>query len=160
MFLGILGRTAEYWAQYGHAYRDAWAQVGHPVADADVAVAVHGFVGEDNRQAKATYLEYEARMFQTASAEIGRPMSAPVGRMADLQPGKMIFAGGPDEIADRILHVHSLLGHSRQILQMDVGGMPHAAFLKSIELLGTRVLPQIRKAFETQEPQNNIVGTV
>src|SRR5215217_7952955 len=33
MFLGILGRTPEHWAQYGRAYRDAWAQTGHP-ADA------------------------------------------------------------------------------------------------------------------------------
>ena len=62
----------------------------------------------------------------------------------------MVFAGGPDEIADRILHLHELLGHSRQILQMDVGGMPHATFLKSIELLGTKVLPQIRKARGTE----------
>ena len=31
---------------------------------------------------------------------------------------------------------------------MDVGGIPQAAFLKGIELLGTKVLPQIRKEFE------------
>ena len=57
----------------------------------------------------------------------------------------MVFAGDPDEIADRILHLHRFLGHSRQILQMDVGGMPHATFLKGIELLGAEVLPRIRK---------------
>ena len=57
----------------------------------------------------------------------------------------MVFAGGPVEVADRILHLHGLLGHDRQILQMDVGGMPHATFLKGIELLGSEVLPQIRK---------------
>jgi hypothetical protein len=28
---------------------------------------------------------------------------------------------------------------------MDVGGMPHATFLRAIELLGTEVAPQIRK---------------
>jgi hypothetical protein len=28
---------------------------------------------------------------------------------------------------------------------MDVGGMPHKTFLKSIELLGTKVLPMVRK---------------
>ncbi len=53
--------------------------------------------------------------------------------------------GSPNEVADRILHLHQLLGHSRQILQMDVGGMPQRTVLKSIELLGTEVLPQIRK---------------
>ena len=52
------------------------------------------------------------------------------------------------EIADRILHLHAALGHSRQILQMDVGGMPHADFLRSIELLGTEVLPQVRKELD------------
>jgi alkanesulfonate monooxygenase SsuD/methylene tetrahydromethanopterin reductase-like flavin-dependent oxidoreductase (luciferase family) len=83
-------------------------------------------------------------------AEIGRPGRAPAGRARDLERGGMVFAGGPDEVADRILHLHELLGHSRQILQMDVGGMPHATFLKSIELLGTRVLPQVRKALEGQ----------
>ena len=147
MFLGILGGTPEHWAQYGRAYRDAWATAGHPTEAADVAVAVHGFVAENDREAKATYLEHELRMFQTGSAEIGRPMRAPSGRAADLERG-MVFAGGPDEVADRILHLHKLLGHSRQILQMDVGGMPHATFLKSIELLGTKVLPRVRKEIE------------
>jgi hypothetical protein len=28
---------------------------------------------------------------------------------------------------------------------MDVGGMPHATFLRAIELLGTEVLPRVRK---------------
>ena len=89
-------------------------------------------------------------MFETGSAEIGRPVRAPSGRVADLEPGGMVFVGGPNEVADRILHFHQLLGHTRQILQMDVGGMPHATFLKGIELLGTEVLPQIRK--ELQQP--------
>jgi alkanesulfonate monooxygenase SsuD/methylene tetrahydromethanopterin reductase-like flavin-dependent oxidoreductase (luciferase family) len=123
--------------------------VGHPADGADVAVAVHGFVGENDREAKKTYLEHEVRMFQTGSAEIGRPMRPPVGRAADLEAGGMVFAGGPDEVADRILHLRELLGHSRQILQMDVGGMPQATFLRAIELLGTRALPQIRKEIQT-----------
>jgi alkanesulfonate monooxygenase SsuD/methylene tetrahydromethanopterin reductase-like flavin-dependent oxidoreductase (luciferase family) len=143
MFLGILGGTVEHWAQYGHAYRDAWAQAGHRADAAAVAVAVHGFVADDN--AKATYLDHELRMFQTGSAEIGRPAPAPTGRAANYEPGAMVFAGGPEEIADRILDLHARLGHQRQILQMDVGGMPHSTFLRGIELLGAEVLPRIRK---------------
>jgi alkanesulfonate monooxygenase SsuD/methylene tetrahydromethanopterin reductase-like flavin-dependent oxidoreductase (luciferase family) len=145
MFLGILGGTPEHWAQYGRAYRDAWAQVGHPAEGADIAVAVHGFVAEDDRLAKATYLEHEVRMFATGAAEVGRAAPPASARASAYGRDGMVFAGGPDEIADRILHLHQLLGHSRQILQMDVGGMPHATFLKAIELLGTEVLPQIRK---------------
>lgn len=145
MFLGILGGTPEHWAQHGHAYRAAWAQAGHPAGAADIAVAVHGFVADDDRQAKTTYLEHELRMFETVAAEMGRAAPPPTARAANYEPGGMVFTGGPNEVAERILHLHELLGHSRQILQMDVGGMPQATFLKSIELLGTRVLPQIRK---------------
>jgi alkanesulfonate monooxygenase SsuD/methylene tetrahydromethanopterin reductase-like flavin-dependent oxidoreductase (luciferase family) len=145
MFLGILGGTPEHWAQYGLAYRNAWVKAGNNINDADVAVAVHGFVGEDDSEARKTYLHYEGEMFKTGSAEIGRPMrGAPPGREADLKQG-MVFAGGPNEIAERIVHLHKLLHHSRQIFQMDVGGMPHKTFLKSIELLGTKVLPSIRE---------------
>lgn len=145
LFLGILGGTPEHWAQYGHAYRYAWAQVDHPIDAADIAVAVHGFVAADNRTAKATYLEHELRMFATGAAEVGRPAMAPSGRETAMEPDGMVFAGSPNEVADRILHLHGLLGHTRQILQMDVGGMPHTTYLKAIELLGTEVLPQIRK---------------
>lgn len=77
MFLGILGGIAEHWAQYGHAYREAWAQVGHPADAADIAVAVHRFVAENDRQTKATYLDHELRIFEAGMAEIGRPAMAP-----------------------------------------------------------------------------------
>lgn len=146
LFLGILGGSPEHWAQYGHAYRDAWNSAGHAADAARIGVAVHGFVADTDRDAKATYLKHELQMFQTGAAEIGRPGLAPKGREADLQRGGMVFAGGPNEIAERILHLHEHLGHSRQMLQMDVGGMPHANFLRSIELLGDKVLPQLRDA--------------
>src|SRR5690606_29913778 len=77
MFLGILGGTPQHWARYGRAYRDAWGEVGHPTDTADIAVAVHGFVAEDDSEAKATYLKYEQHMFRTGAAELGRPATAP-----------------------------------------------------------------------------------
>ncbi|MCX5366862.1 LLM class flavin-dependent oxidoreductase [Streptomyces sp. NBC_00124] len=144
MFLGILGGTPEHWARYGHAYRAAWAEAGHPAERADIAVAVHGFVAESGPQARSTYLEYEHRMMAEGMAELGRPAPSRADRAEAVEPGGMVFAGSPDEIADRILHLHGLLGHTRQILQMDVGGMPQRDFLRGIELLGTKVLPQIR----------------
>ncbi|WP_328507018.1 LLM class flavin-dependent oxidoreductase [Streptomyces sp. NBC_00391] len=144
MFLGILGGTPEHWAHYGHAYRAAWAQAGHPAERADIAVAVHGFVAESAAQAWSTYLEHEHRMMAEGSAELGRPSPSRADRAANYGSDGMVFVGSPDEIADRILHLHGLLGHTRQILQMDVGGMPQRDFLRAIELLGTKVLPQIR----------------
>lgn len=124
MFLGILGGTPEHWAQYGKAYRAAWAAAGHPADAADIAVAVHGFVGDTDELARETYLDYEMRMFAEGMAEIGRPVAARIERASAYERGGMVFVGSPEEVADRTLHLHGLLGHSRQILQMDVGGMP------------------------------------
>jgi alkanesulfonate monooxygenase SsuD/methylene tetrahydromethanopterin reductase-like flavin-dependent oxidoreductase (luciferase family) len=144
MFLGILGGTPEHWAQYGRAYREAWAQAGHPAEQADIAVAVHGFVTDSGAQARSAFLKYEYRMMAEGLAELGRMPPPPADRAAAYETGGMVFVGSPDEIADRILHLHSLLGHRRQILQLDVGGMPQRDVLHGIELLGTKVLPQIR----------------
>ncbi|KQW01438.1 LLM class flavin-dependent oxidoreductase [Streptomyces sp. Root369] len=144
MFLGILGGTPEHWAQYARAYRAAWDQAGHPAEGADIAVAVHGFVAESDARARAVYLEHEHRMMAEGLAELGRPAPSRADRAATYGPDGMVFVGSPDEVTDRILHLHGLLGHTRQILQMDVGGMPQRDFLGAIELLGTKVLPQIR----------------
>lgn len=144
MFVGILGGTPERWAQYGHAYREAWAQAGHPADQAAIAVAVHGFVADTTQQAHATFLDHEYRMWTDALTELGRPIPSRADRAAAYGPDGMVFAGGPNDIADRILRLHSLFGHNRQILQMDVGGLPQRDFLHAIELLGTKVLPQIR----------------
>lgn len=149
MFLGILGGTPQHWSQYGRAYRAAWVQAGHPVERADIAVAVHGFVADNGDRARAVFLEHEHRMMAEALAELGRPAGPRADRAPDAGPGGMVFAGSPDEIADRILRLHGLLGHTRQILQMDVGGMPQREFLRAIELLGTEVLPLIRAELTT-----------
>ena len=146
LFLGILGGTPGHWGRYGEVYRGAWAHAGHPADVAAIAVAVHGFVAEDDRAAKQAYLRYETEMFRAGAAESGRGGFTSPGRAQDMEAGGMVFAGGPNEVAERILQLHEHLGHARQMLQMDVGGMPQATFLKSIELLGTRVLPQVRAA--------------
>lgn len=144
LFIGVLGGSPAHWSQYAHAYREAWAEARHAPTDARVAVAVHGFVGDDNAAAKAKYLHHEKVMMQVGAAEAGRPPMAIAGREVDLAPGGMVFAGSPAEITERILALHEAMGHDRQILQMDVGAMPHHDYLRAIELLGTEVLPQLR----------------
>ncbi|MFI5675740.1 hypothetical protein [Streptomyces cellulosae] len=95
-------------------------------------------------------------MMAEGLAELGRPAPSRTDRAAAIEPGGRVFVCSPDEITDRILHLHGLLGHTREILQMDIGGMPQRDFLRGIELLGTKVLPQIRAATEppAEEPSN------
>ena len=64
-----------------------------------------------------------------------------------------LFAGGPEEIAERIVNLHGKLGHMRQFFQMDVGQMPQKDFLRSIELLGTKVKPLVDAELSRSTPQ-------
>lgn len=59
----------------------------------------------------------------------------------------MVFAGGPDDIAERVPRLHALFGHTRQIPRMDVGGLPHRDLPHAVEPLGTKVPPRIRAEF-------------
>lgn len=69
-------------------------KTGYKIYDRYKEAGLHGFVGENDREARATtYLADELRMFEIGSAEIGRPMRPPSGREADLERG-MVFAGG------------------------------------------------------------------
>jgi hypothetical protein len=47
------------------------------------------------------------------------------------------LAETPAEAIAEILAQHAVFGHQRTLMQMRVGAMPHAAVMRSIELLGT-----------------------
>jgi hypothetical protein len=51
-------------------------------------------------------------------------------------------------VVDKILRQHEALGHQRYLMQMSVGTLPHAKLMRSIELLGTKVVPAVRKALK------------
>ncbi len=67
----------------------------------------------------------------------------PARIMTVRQVVRVRFCGQSEEIAERIVELHKHIGHMRQFLQMDVGQMQHKAFLRSIELLGTKVKPLV-----------------
>jgi alkanesulfonate monooxygenase SsuD/methylene tetrahydromethanopterin reductase-like flavin-dependent oxidoreductase (luciferase family) len=137
---GILGGTAGHWARIAAAYRDAGRRAGHDPATLEVAVAGHGFIAKDGRAAKENFYRCESRILKT----VGRPVPDRAYFDANYAPGGMTMVGEPSEVADRLIAFQRELGHSRQILQMDLSGIPHREVLRSIELLGTEVAPKVR----------------
>jgi alkanesulfonate monooxygenase SsuD/methylene tetrahydromethanopterin reductase-like flavin-dependent oxidoreductase (luciferase family) len=56
-----------------------------------------------------------------------------------------LLVGSAQEVIDKVMYEHSLFRHDRFLAQMDVGAVPHVDVMKSIELLGTKVAPVVRK---------------
>ena len=55
------------------------------------------------------------------------------------------YVGDPDDVAERIAHLHGYMGHMRHFLQMDFGGLPQDTLLESITLLATEVKPRVER---------------
>jgi alkanesulfonate monooxygenase SsuD/methylene tetrahydromethanopterin reductase-like flavin-dependent oxidoreductase (luciferase family) len=117
--------------------------LAHGHSDLKVAVAGRGFVAENARVAKETIHNGWLRSVAVSQRERGR--EAPTREMFDRQANGdgPIVAGDPNEVADRLAAIHSELRHDRHILQFDIGNIEHALVMKSIELFGTKVLPQL-----------------
>jgi hypothetical protein len=65
-------------------------------------------------------------------------------------PTGALLIGAAETIAEKILYVSEVLGGlSRITFQMGVSALPHEKMLRSIELLGTRVAPILRKELTT-----------
>jgi hypothetical protein len=65
-------------------------------------------------------------------------------------PTGALLIGDAETIAEKILYVSEVLvGLSRITFQMGVSALPHEKMLRSIDLLGTRVAPILRKELTT-----------
>ena len=140
----ILGGPPADAAELVEHYRAELTKNGFDASQRKVAVAGRGLVAQDGKAAKETLYAHWLPSVTKMSAERGRP--APDRALFDEQANGNgpIIAGDPNEVADRIAKIRESLKHDRHILQMDIGNVPHAVVMKSIELFGTKVLPQVR----------------
>jgi alkanesulfonate monooxygenase SsuD/methylene tetrahydromethanopterin reductase-like flavin-dependent oxidoreductase (luciferase family) len=124
-------------------YRQWLDAYGFDSTSRKVGIAGRGLIGENSQQAKdLLFTHWSASMSQTA---VERGTSAPSRAEYDsfATESGPVMAGSPSELVDRLSAMHETLKHDRYIMHMDVGNVPHAAVMKSIELFGTEVLPQV-----------------
>ena len=57
--------------------------------------------------------------------------------------------GSPAEVTDKILAAHEIFRFDRFLIQMAIGVMDHVKLMRAIEVLGTRVAPEVRKALRS-----------
>jgi alkanesulfonate monooxygenase SsuD/methylene tetrahydromethanopterin reductase-like flavin-dependent oxidoreductase (luciferase family) len=55
-----------------------------------------------------------------------------------------LFIGNTNEVADKIQQVKEIFGLTRFIGHMDVGAPENDLMMKSIELFGEKIAPQVR----------------
>ena len=141
----IIGGAPHRFAPLADLYRRAGAAAGHAPDALKVSVAALGLIAPTKKEA----LERFYPGWHNLNVEMGRLRGwpAPDKRAYDAQaeaPGAY-YVGSPDEVAERIVHLHGYLGHMRHFLQMDIGGLPQEHLLESITLLATEVKPRVER---------------
>ena len=142
---GIIGGEPHRFAPLAELYRRSGAQAGHTGEHIKVSVATLGLVAPTKKEA----LERFHPGWHNLNVEMGRLRGwpAPDRRQFEAQaqaPGAY-YVGDPDDVAERIVHLHGYLGHMRHFLQSDVGGLPHEHLLESLTLLATEVQPRVAR---------------
>jgi len=127
-------------------YRERHKKAGHDPRECRVALATHVHVAKDSQAALDDFYPYYAAYFREHAPRkelMGdTPRSVYDTRASMAGP---IFVGSPQQIVDKLMHEHEMFGFDRFLAQVDLGGLPYAKVAEAIELLATKVLPQLPK---------------
>jgi len=129
-------------------YRDTGRRAGHGPEKLMVGLHAIGFLGDTTRQAADDFYPGYAHTFTEIGKERGWPPTTRAQFDAVRGPTGALIIGDPETVAEKILYVNEALGGLARItFQMGVSALPHQKMLRSIELLGARVVPIIKKEF-------------
>lgn len=143
MALAIIGGMPNRFVPFVDLYYQSAKDAGFP--DPALSINSHVYVADTSLQAgDEFFLPYAAMMNRIGKERGWAPMSRP-DFDALRSPKGSLLVGSPEEVIDKILYEYELFRHTRFLAQMSVGTMPHQKILRSIELFGTRVAPEIRK---------------
>ena len=144
LVVAIIGGAPRRFRSLVDLYREAGRRAGHPASQLQVGVHCIGFVGDTDQQAADAFYPGYAKMFTEIGAERGFAPVTRAGYDAQRGEGGPFLIGSAETVAAGIRRVSDDLGGlSRVTLQMTNGLVPHEAIMRSIDLLGTKVVPLV-----------------
>ncbi len=146
MALAIIGGSASRFSPVVELYRRAARRSGANGRVLPVSINAHGFIADDADEAAELAYPPFAEVMGRIGRERGWPPPSRAQFDAECRLEGALFVGDPEKIVEKILYQHRLFGHQRFLIQLTVGPMPHAKVLRAIELLGTEVVPAVRRA--------------
>jgi probable LLM family oxidoreductase len=146
LMVAVIGGETHRFRRAVNLYREAGAQAGHAPEKLKVGLHSLGYVAPTREEAINDYFPGYAETFTRIGRERGWP---PVSRErfdAQNGPTGALLVGDPDEVGEKILrHAEALGGIDRLTFQMDNAKLPREKLLRSIELIGERIKPALKK---------------
>jgi len=146
LMVAIIGGEMRRFRPLIDLYRDAGRRAGHSAEKLIVGLHAIGFLSDTTQQAANDFFPGYAHTFTEIGKERGWPPATRAQFDAVRGPTGALLIGDAESVAKKIIYVNEILGGlSRITFQMGVSTLPHQKMLRSIEILGTRVAPIVRK---------------
>jgi probable LLM family oxidoreductase len=150
LMVAIIGGEPKRFRPLIDLYRETGRQAGHSADQLVVGLHSVGFLGDTTPQAADDFYPGYAHTFTEIGKERGWPPTTRAQFDALRGPTGALLIGGAETVAEKVLYVNETLGGlSRITFQMGVSTLPHQKMLRAIEILGTRVVPILRKELAT-----------
>lgn len=142
LMVAIIGGNTARFRPLVDIYREAGARAGFTPDQLKVGLHSPGYLAETSEQAVSEYYPGYAELWTRLGRERGWP---PVTRASFehlISPQGVLLVGSPEQVAEKLQrHSESLGGIDRFTFQMDNAGLTHAQLMRSIELIGQKLIP-------------------
>lgn len=141
MVMAHLGGTTSVFKRTVDAYRDAARHQGFDPSTLPVATAGFLYTAETSQEAlRELYPHVNEGMFRVNGQGMPKQLFA-----QSVDPRSIVNVGSPQQVIDKILYQHEQFGHQRYLAQIDFGGVPYAKVMKQIEIIGSEIIPAVKK---------------
>lgn len=142
--LGFIGGTFAHARHILDLYRAAGAAAGH-TEKPRIAISTHFYAAATPDGALAVH-PYYAQYLRPKTPGGRGWIVEPTAFAAGTQRGNALMIGSVDQLVEKIVDAHELLGVDRFIGQVDWGGLPRELVEASIVRLATEIALQVRAA--------------
>src|SRR5256712_9657430 len=154
LMVAIIGGETRRFRPLIDLYREAGKAAGHPPEELKVGLRSPEYVAETTGEAADDYFPGFARAVTDIGKERGWGEMTREDFDAQRGPRGSLVIGDPEEVVEKILrHSKALGGISRFTFQMNAASLPHEKLVRSIELIGKRVVPALHKEVVQEDLQ-------
>ncbi len=155
MALAIIGGLPTHFVPYLQLYRNVYTKAGYDISKMQLSINSHTYIADDAQQARDEFYPPYADVMNRIGRERGWPQGTREQFDASTETEGALLVGSPEQVIDKIVYQHELFNHTRFLAQMSLGAMPHDKILHSLELLGTRVMPAVKKYTAQKDDAGN-----
>lgn len=143
LIVAIIGGQPKQFKPLFDYYKEIYVASGHDINKMQVGVHAHTFLTSTPEASQNYYKVYAQQM-----NNIGQERNWPPYTSTQYDFGRSIhghlLVGDEQLVIEKILQYKEWFGITRFVAHIDVGGPAHKDILKTIDILGTKVLPKIQ----------------